>query len=208
MVLLETNVDDVTGEVLGHLVARLLDAGAADAWLSPIVMKKGRPAHTVHVLAAPEHVAGCERLVLAETGSLGLRRTSVDRTALPRHTTTVDVGGHAIRVKHGPWGAKPEHDDVAAAAAALGLPLREVARRALAAAPDQVAEGHLHATRWHEGGLTAIADRRRANLISDMVVDGGRGAHLVSGRIPFKEVLVAVATMTVGDPAPTTEGAR
>jgi uncharacterized protein (TIGR00299 family) protein len=130
MVLLETNVDDVTGEVLGHLVARLLAAGAADAWLSPIVMKKGRPAHTVHVLAVPERAADCERIVLAETGSLGLRRTPVDRTALPRHTTTVDVEGHAVRVKHGPWGAKPEHDDLAAAAAALGLPLREVARRA------------------------------------------------------------------------------
>jgi pyridinium-3,5-bisthiocarboxylic acid mononucleotide nickel chelatase len=130
MLLLETNVDDVTGEVLGHLVARLLDAGAADAWLSPIVMKKGRPAHTVHVLVAPEHAAACERIVLAETGTLGLRRTPVDRAALPRHTTTVDVEGHPIRLKHGPWGVKPEHDDVAAAAAALDLPLREVARRA------------------------------------------------------------------------------
>jgi pyridinium-3,5-bisthiocarboxylic acid mononucleotide nickel chelatase len=131
MLLLETNVDDVTGEVLGHLVGRLLDAGAADAWLSPIVMKKGRPAHTVHVLVAPERAADCERIVLAETGSLGLRRTPVDRAALPRHTTTVDVDGHPIRLKHGPWGVKPEHDDVAAAAAALDLPLREVARRAL-----------------------------------------------------------------------------
>ncbi|MHA6621583.1 nickel pincer cofactor biosynthesis protein LarC [Pseudonocardia sp. DLS-67] len=135
MLLLETNVDDVTGEVLGHLVARLLDAGAADAWLSPIVMKKGRPAHTVHVLVAADRAAGCERVVLAETGSLGLRRSPVDRAALPRHTTTVDVDGHPIRLKHGPWGVKPEHDDVAAAAAALDLPLREVARRAVAARP-------------------------------------------------------------------------
>jgi uncharacterized protein (TIGR00299 family) protein len=131
MVLLETNVDDVTGEVLGHLVTRLLAAGAADAWISPIVMKKGRPAHTVHVLAAPERAAECERIVLAETGSLGLRRTPVERTALPRRMTTVEVDGHPVRVKHGPWGAKPEHDDVAAVAAALGLPVREVARRAL-----------------------------------------------------------------------------
>jgi pyridinium-3,5-bisthiocarboxylic acid mononucleotide nickel chelatase len=130
MVLLETNVDDVTGEVLGHLVARLLDAGAADAWVSPIVMKKGRPAHTVHVLAAPERAAECERIVLAETGSLGLRRSHVDRAALHRHASTVHVEGHPVRVKHGPWGTKPEHDDVAAAAAALDLPLREVARRA------------------------------------------------------------------------------
>ncbi len=131
MVLLETNVDDVTGEVLGHLVARLLDAGAADAWVSPIVMKKGRPAHTVHVLADPERAAECERIVLAETGSLGLRRSPVDRAALPRHASTVHVEGHPVRLKHGPWGTKPEHDDVAAAAAALNLPLREVARRAL-----------------------------------------------------------------------------
>jgi pyridinium-3,5-bisthiocarboxylic acid mononucleotide nickel chelatase len=130
MVLLETNVDDVTGEVLGHLVARLLDVGAADAWVSPIVMKKGRPAHTVHVLAAPERAAECERIVLAETGSLGLRRSPVDRAALPRHASTVHVEGHPVRLKHGPWGTKPEHDDVAAAAAALDLPLREVARRA------------------------------------------------------------------------------
>ena len=134
MVLLETNVDDVTGEVLGHLVGRLLDAGAADAWVSPIVMKKGRPAHTVHVLAAPERAAECERIVLVETGSLGVRRSTVERTALARRTTAVQVEGHSVRVKHGPWGAKPEHDDVAAAAAALGLPLREVARRALTSA--------------------------------------------------------------------------
>lgn len=131
LVLIETNVDDVPAEVLGHLLGLLLDAGAADAWLSPIVMKKSRPAHTVHVLADAERAAACERIVLAETGSLGLRRTPVERVALPRRVTVADVGGHRVRVKHGPWGAKPEHDDVAAAAAALGLPLREVARRAL-----------------------------------------------------------------------------
>ena len=136
MVLLETNVDDVTGEVLGHLVARLLDAGAADAWLTPIVMKKGRPAHTVHVLAAPDRVAGCERIVLSETGSLGVRRSSVERVALPRRSSVVEVAGHPVRVKHGPWGSKPEHDDVVAAATALGLPLREVARRALLLGDD------------------------------------------------------------------------
>lgn len=133
LVLIETNVDDVSGEVLGHLVDRALGAGAADAWISPIVMKKGRPAHTVHVLAAPERAAGLERLVLAETGSLGLRRSSVDRLALPRSVDTVDVEGYAIRVKRGPWGAKPEHDDVAAAAAALDRPVRLVAQQALRA---------------------------------------------------------------------------
>ncbi|MQA12772.1 MAG: nickel pincer cofactor biosynthesis protein LarC [Pseudonocardiaceae bacterium] len=129
-VLLETNVDDVTGEVLGHLIGVALQAGAADVWVSPIVMKKNRPAHTVHVLAPPERAAQLERLVLAETGSLGLRRSHVDRLALPRSDSTVDVDGHPIRVKRGPWGAKPEHDDVVAAAVALDVPVRVVADRA------------------------------------------------------------------------------
>lgn len=134
MVLLETNVDDVTGELLGHLVGRLVAEGAADAWVTPVVMKKGRPAHTVHALVDPAAADGCERLLLAETGSLGARRHSVERRALPRRMRTVELDGRPIRVKYGPWGGKPEYDDVAEAAEALDRPLREVARRALALA--------------------------------------------------------------------------
>ncbi|OIV35536.1 TIGR00299 family protein [Mangrovactinospora gilvigrisea] len=132
--LLETNVDDVTGEVLGHLLGVLLAAGAADAWITPVVMKKNRPAHTVHVLADPGAPADrLAELLLRETGSLGLRRSPLTKLALPRRTAEVDVRGHRIRVKAGPHGAKPEHDDVAAAAAALGAPLRAVADEARAA---------------------------------------------------------------------------
>lgn len=130
MTVLETTVDDVTGEVLGYVLDRVLAAGAADAWITPLVMKKSRPGHALTVLVAPELAAAVETIVLRETGSLGLRRRTVERVALPRHTSTVDVGGCPVRVKHGPFGSKPEHDDVARAAAALGLPLREVARRA------------------------------------------------------------------------------
>ncbi|MDT7705244.1 MAG: pyridinium-3,5-bisthiocarboxylic acid mononucleotide nickel chelatase [Pseudonocardiales bacterium] len=133
MTVLETTVDDVTGEVLGYVIEQVLAAGAADAWITPAVMKKSRPGHTLAVLVTPERAADIEALVLRETGSLGLRRRTVDRVALPRRTTTVDVDGHPVRLKHGPWGAKPEHDDVARAAAALGLPLREVAARARSA---------------------------------------------------------------------------
>jgi len=130
LVQVETNVDDVTGELLGHLVGRLLAEGAVDAWVSPIVMKKGRPAHTVHLLATPERAAACERALLRETGSLGARRHAVRRVALPRTSATVHVAGQPVRVKQGPWGAKPEHDDVVAAAEATGRSLREVADRA------------------------------------------------------------------------------
>ncbi|MDX3187002.1 nickel pincer cofactor biosynthesis protein LarC [Streptomyces sp. MN03-5084-2B] len=127
LVVLETNLDDVTGEVLGHVVGELLSAGALDAWISPVTMKKGRPAHVLHVLAEPEHAARLGDLVLAETGSLGLREYPVRRTALARKTETVDVLGMPVRRKRGPHGAKPEHDDVVAAARELGLPARVVA---------------------------------------------------------------------------------
>lgn len=131
VVVLETNLDDVSGELLGHVITRALHAGALDAWTTPAVMKKGRPAQTLHVLVHPHQERRLRDLVLAETGALGIRRVAATRTTLPRAFETVQVDGHPVRVKRGPYGAKPEHDDVVAAAAALGLPLRAVAARAL-----------------------------------------------------------------------------
>ncbi|MER6497563.1 nickel pincer cofactor biosynthesis protein LarC [Streptomyces griseorubiginosus] len=131
VVVLETNLDDVTGEILGHTIARAMEAGALDAWATPAVMKKGRPAQVLHVLTTPEHERPLRDLVLAETGSLGIRRLTATRTTLPRRFETVDVDGHPVRIKHGPYRSKPEHDDLVAAAARLGLSLREVADRAL-----------------------------------------------------------------------------
>jgi uncharacterized protein (TIGR00299 family) protein len=129
-VLLEANVDDVTGEVLAHTIAALLDAGAHDAWATPIVMKKGRPAHTVHALCDAGARDGVGRVLLDETGTLGLRATTVERWPQRREQRTVDVGGHAVRVKVADGRAKAEHDDAVAAASALGLPLRTVLQRA------------------------------------------------------------------------------
>ncbi|MET8155476.1 nickel pincer cofactor biosynthesis protein LarC [Sphaerisporangium sp. NPDC005289] len=130
-VVLSTNLDDVTGEVLGHVIARAMAAGAADAWATPAVMKKGRPAHVLHVLAPLESAEQLQELVLAETGSLGLRRHVVEKVALPRHFETVKLYGHQVRMKRGPWGVKPEHDDLVVLAEATGRPLRELAREAL-----------------------------------------------------------------------------
>ena len=77
--LLETNVDDVTGETLAHAVSALLAAGAHDAWLTPIVMKKGRPAHTVHVLVDPARADAVRAVLVAETGTFGVRGTTIER---------------------------------------------------------------------------------------------------------------------------------
>jgi uncharacterized protein (DUF111 family) len=134
--LLEVNVDDTTGEVLAHAVAALLAAGAHDAWVTPIVMKKGRPAHTVSVLADPALAPELATLLCAETGSLGVRGRTMDRWPRARDDGVVDVGGMPVRVKVGAGRVKVEHDDAAAAARRLALPLREVMARAEAAARE------------------------------------------------------------------------
>jgi uncharacterized protein (TIGR00299 family) protein len=132
--LFETNVDDATGEVIAHTITALLAAGAHDAWATPIVMKKGRPAHTVHALCDPAQAAEVSAVLVRETGSLGLRGSMLARWPQQRTEIVVDVQGQAIAVKMAAGRAKVEHDDAARAAAALGLPLREVLRQAAEAA--------------------------------------------------------------------------
>lgn len=128
--LLEANVDDVTGEVLAHTVAALLGAGAHDAWLTPIIMKKGRPAHTINVLCDPADVERLRGVLVAESGTLGVRATAMHRWPQRRQEITVDVDGHPVRVKLGEHRVKVEFDDAVAAAHALGVPVRAVLDRA------------------------------------------------------------------------------
>ena len=124
--LLEVNLDDATGEVLAHTITALLEAGAHDAWATPIVMKKGRPAHTVHALCDPSATARISAVLVDETGSLGIRGSIIERWPQQREEAVVDVEGHAVRVKLAAGRVKVEHDDAAAAARALGWPLRAV----------------------------------------------------------------------------------
>ena len=130
LVVLEANVDDVTGEVLAHTVEALMVAGALDAWLVPVLAKKGRPGHVVSALAEPGALAGLARVLARETGTLGFRQHHVARWAMARQELEVEVGGHPVRVKVGPHRFKAEYDDCARAAARLGLPVAEVARHA------------------------------------------------------------------------------
>jgi len=130
VVLLEVNVDDATGETIAHAVAALLEAGAHDAWVTPIVMKKGRPGHTVAALVDPALVSTVTRVLTAETGSLGVRGHRLERWPSVRHEDEVEVEGLPVRVKISPGRVKVEHDDAARAARHSGLPLREAVRRA------------------------------------------------------------------------------
>jgi pyridinium-3,5-bisthiocarboxylic acid mononucleotide nickel chelatase len=130
VVQLEVNVDDATGEVLAHTVAALLDAGAHDAWITPIIMKKGRPAYTVSVLADPSLAQQLAGVLVAETGSLGVRGQRMERWPAARTAAEVDVQGLPVRVKVSAGRVKVEYDDAARAARRTGLPLREVLSRA------------------------------------------------------------------------------
>lgn len=133
VVVVETTVDDVTGEVLGHAVATLLAAGAADAWVTPVLGKKGRPAHVVAAVADVGAAPAVAEALRSATGSLGVRAATHDRWPAARAVHEVEVDGHVVRVKVSPVRAKAEHDDVAAVAAATGLSVPEVAARAEAA---------------------------------------------------------------------------
>jgi len=138
-VVLEANVDDLTGELAAHAIERLMKAGALDAWASPITMKKGRPAFTLAALAPRELGDAVAAILLRETSTLGVRRTEVSRRERPRRTIEVRTafGALPVKVSEGPFGPptlKPEFDACAAAAERHGVPAREVIAAALAAA--------------------------------------------------------------------------
>jgi pyridinium-3,5-bisthiocarboxylic acid mononucleotide nickel chelatase len=134
-VVLETNIDDMSPEILPHVIERLLAAGAHDAWTTPIVMKKGRAATTLSVLCDNATTSAMIDVIFAETTTLGVRATTVAKHTLGRHWVEVDVEGHPIRVKLGSRDGAvvsiaPEYDDARAVALATGRPLREIYERA------------------------------------------------------------------------------
>ncbi len=125
--LIETNIDDMNPEVYGYLVDRLLAEGARDAYLTPIIMKKGRPGIQLSVLADPDRVSPLTDLVLRETTTLGVRFSRVTRQMLPRTQETVETAYGPIRVKiadpDGLHRAKPEYEDCARLAREKNIPL-------------------------------------------------------------------------------------
>ena len=120
------NVDDVTGEVLADAIEQLLAAGAFDAWITPIIMKKGRPAFTVRALCDPARLEVVRSTMITHTGSLGIRASEVHRWPQQRAEHVVVVDGHSIRVKVAAHRVKVEFDDAQAAARALGVPVRDI----------------------------------------------------------------------------------
>jgi uncharacterized protein (DUF111 family) len=137
-VLIETNVDDLDPRVWPSVIAALLDAGASDAWLTPILMKKGRPAHALSVLVPPDRAEAVRATVFRQTSAIGVREQRLGKHALAREMSSVDVDGHPIAVKLARHegavvNAMPEYDDVARVASAVGRPVANVLADAVAA---------------------------------------------------------------------------
>ena len=141
-IVVEANVDDLDPRLWPGVVAALLEAGAADAWLTPIQMKKGRPAVTVSVLCSPAGVPAVRDVRFREPSTIGLRELEVAKRGLDRSVETVLLAdGSEVRVKVARLGgevvnAVPEFDDVAALAAKLGRPVKLVLAEAAAAATE------------------------------------------------------------------------
>jgi uncharacterized protein (TIGR00299 family) protein len=138
-VLIEANVDDLDPRLWPGVLTSLIRAGAADAWLVPIIMKKGRPAHTVSVLARPDQAADLRYLLLTLTSTIGVRETRVRKTALPRGWVDLIVAGSCISIKiahrHGTiWQVTPEFDDLERAADEQDLSPITMLEQAMAAA--------------------------------------------------------------------------
>lgn len=133
---LEANIDNMNPEWYGSLLDKLLKAGANDAWLTPIIMKKGRPAIMLSVLAKPALRAAMERLIFENTTTIGLRYTSYERAVCDRGFRTVNVEGQMIRVKEAYFEGKLvnyalEYEDLQRASLALKKPIKVLSHEAM-----------------------------------------------------------------------------
>jgi len=129
--MLETNVDDLNPELYPYVLEQLFAAGAQDAWLTPIVMKKGRPAVTISVLCGPMRADAIRHVLFRESGTLGVRTSPVEKQALEREWIEVETPGGRVRVKVAFLEGRvitvaPEYEDCVAAAREAGILARDV----------------------------------------------------------------------------------
>lgn len=128
--MIETQIDDMNPQVYGHLIEQLLAAGALDAFLTPVIMKKGRPGTLLSVLVDTPHQEEIIALIFRETTTIGVRKYPVRRDTLPRRLIKVDTPYGAVGIKIVRHGDRrrytPEYDDCTQAARHAGVPLADV----------------------------------------------------------------------------------
>lgn len=131
LVVLETNIDDMSAQVVGFVFEKALALGALDCWVTPIQMKKNRPGASISILCKEEVRTPITELLFTETTTLGIRSTTVDRVSLPREIRAVDTRYGRIDVKTATYDGSivnvmPEYEQVKAAALEHCVPFRQV----------------------------------------------------------------------------------
>lgn len=139
----ECNIDDMSGEVWPYVQEKLMTAGALDAWITPIIMKKGRPAQMLSVLMHPQDLPVLEKIILTETTTLGMRYYDVARHCSERSFIEVALPQGSVKVKFSQAGGKilniaPEFEDCRKLAEASKMPLKKIMQMAAAAAEAQL----------------------------------------------------------------------
>jgi uncharacterized protein (DUF111 family) len=142
MVILETNIDDVTGEVLGRAVERLMSEGAHDVTITPVYMKKNRPGHVITVIAKVDDAEELAQVLIGETGTLGVRELPVIRHITPRASRTIHLSirgkTHPLKVKIAEdrkgrvVGSKVEYEDLRRISDQTGISVFKLQRMAKA----------------------------------------------------------------------------
>ncbi|MBN1836400.1 MAG: nickel pincer cofactor biosynthesis protein LarC [Spirochaetales bacterium] len=150
LTVLETNLDDMNPEIYSYLMPLLLERGALDAFLTQVLMKKGRPAVQLSVLCRPGDESALEAVIFRETTTLGVRRHSVLRSRLERQAAEIETELGTLRVKVIYQGgsavrAVPEYEECRRIAADRGLPLREVYERLQAGLRQHLQDGSFRA---------------------------------------------------------------
>lgn len=141
LTILETNIDDLNPEFYDYVMVRLFASGALDVFLSPLQMKKNRPATLLRVLCRPNQADTMRHILFSETSTLGIREQQVTRYSLARSTRTVETPYGSVRVKVAHWGegltkVAPEYEDCRRLAETKGVTMREVYRAAEQAIVD------------------------------------------------------------------------
>jgi pyridinium-3,5-bisthiocarboxylic acid mononucleotide nickel chelatase len=144
--LIETNIDDMNPQLVTPLIDALLAAGALDAWATPILMKKGRPALTLSALTPPDAQAAVTTAFFENSSTIGVRTLPLGRTVLERSAGSVKTAYGKIAVKLSAWqgrvlSATPEFEECRALAAAARVPVRTVLAAASAAAQALLPQG-------------------------------------------------------------------
>ncbi len=136
LILLETNIDDLSPQILGYVMEKAFELGCLDCWFTPIQMKKNRPATLVSILCEPDKKEIFTELLYTETSTLGIRISKIKRDFLERKTQKIETEFGEIDIKIAEYkgkivNAKPEYDQIREIAVKLEVPLKEVEKRIL-----------------------------------------------------------------------------